>query len=440
MTASYDKLLEALKGRLPDNSVDALGRTVTFIRRLREIRACMFVWSVVMSRFGHGRPAFEQARQWYERLAGRSFWPRPFQVRFKSAGALALFKSAFEQAVAPWRTRAHARGIRHVLAKHVADIVVVDGSVIRVDDSLRSVFKGTGKKGRSAGAAMLKIILSISAFGGVPLAAQLAAGAEYDSNFFPKLDLFAPKTLFLFDKGFFVHSRLRAIHHAGHHFLCAMKRSGNPLVIAAVTAPRRVRDALDRQPRGIPLRELLPKTATITSNWDLDVIVDGLRCRLVIVPARDRKQRPYYTTLERATFLPRAIAETYRLRWQIELVFKELKQHLNLTSVPTKDPFAAQVLVWASLIALVISRLVTAWLWPANDRVGLAASRRPALTSRAIRGAALLFAEVLRPPSRFTEYAVAILGGALLQEVRATRTTLRADTFRRLEQFLALAA
>lgn len=440
MPASYDKLIGALKSRLPDASVDALGRTVAFIRRLREIRASMFVWSVVMSRFGHGRPAFEQARQWYERLTGRSIWRRPFQIRFKSAGAVRLFERAFEQAVAPWRSRAGARGIRHALAKHVADIVVVDGSLIRVDDALRSVFKGTGKKGRTAGGAMLKVILSISAFGGLPVAAQLAAGAQYDSNFFPRLDLFAQGTLFLFDKGFFVHSRLKAIHDAGHHFLCAMKRSGNPLVVGAASAPQRVRAALKRQPQGVRLRELLPKTASITSNWDLDVVVDGLPCRLVIVPARDRKQRPYYTTLDRATFPPRAIAETYRLRWQVELVFKELKQHLNLAVIPTKDRFAAQVLVWASLIALVISRIVTAWLWPANDRVGLASNRRPAVTSRALRGLAVLLAEVFRPTSRFRKHGVALLGDAVLQQVESTRTTSRADTFGRLEKFLAEAA
>jgi len=47
-----------------------------------------------------------------------------------------------------------------------------------------------------------------------------------------------------------------------------------------------------------------------------------------------------------------AIPELYRLRWQIELVNNELKQHLALESVPTKDPNAAQVFGWASLLAL----------------------------------------------------------------------------------------
>lgn len=436
MSVSYDKLAAVLKGRLPDAHLDAVGRAVAFIVRLRAIRASAFVWSVVMSRFAPGRPGFEQARQWYCRMTGSSIQRRPFQMRFKSAAALRLIERAFEDLVASWRNRAAARGIRHPLAKHVADVVIVDGSEIRLADSLRTAFRGVGQGGK----AMLKVILTISAFGSIPLAAQLEAGAAHDNNFFPRLELFARGTLFLFDKGFFAHARLRAIQAAGHHFLCAMKRSSNPIVVRAIAAPRRVRARLDAHPNGIRLRELLPKHARVTSRWDLDVKVDGILCRLVIVPGRDRKQRPYYTTLSRGVFGPLAIAEAYRLRWQIELVFKELKQHLNLEAVPTGDRFAAQVLIWASLIALVISRSITACLWPSAKLVGLASERRPAMTSRALRSyAAILLRIVASGPSR-VRWALRALAEGIDAEVRATRVRTRADSFSRLAAHMHAAA
>src|SRR5512142_1908069 len=96
MHVRYDKLVPTLKAVLADDALDLLGRAVAFIRRLREIRACLFVWSVVLSRFGSGRPGFEQARQWYRRLGGSELWPRPFQIRFKSPNAVKLFEQAFE--------------------------------------------------------------------------------------------------------------------------------------------------------------------------------------------------------------------------------------------------------------------------------------------------------------------------------------------------------
>ena len=93
MKVDYDALEPALKRLLPSEKIDNMGRAMAFIRRLRAINASAFVWSMVLSRFGHGVPGFEQARQWYRRLTGTWIWPRPFQVRFKSAAAVRLLDS-----------------------------------------------------------------------------------------------------------------------------------------------------------------------------------------------------------------------------------------------------------------------------------------------------------------------------------------------------------
>ena len=76
MSVRYDKLVTVLKGRLPDERLDTLGRAVAFIVRLRAVRASAFLRSVVMSRFEAGRPGFEQARQLFVRLSGSSIWRR----------------------------------------------------------------------------------------------------------------------------------------------------------------------------------------------------------------------------------------------------------------------------------------------------------------------------------------------------------------------------
>lgn len=440
MSVPYDKLVPALKALLPDERLNLLGRAVAFIRRLREIQASVFVWSVVLSRFGSGRPAFEQARQWYQRLAGARFWPRPFQMRFKSGAAVRLFEHTFENAVRRWRVPTQ---VRHALARRFPDVAVIDSTVVQVADELRKVFKGT-----RAAVASLKVLLTISVFGLLPLDARVVPGNQHDMKLFPNLDVFHAGSLLLFDKGFVAYERLASIARASLHFLCPMRLNGNATIVRIRCAPKHVHRALRASPDGVRLRDVLATGKRIGKLWDVDAVmtsgnVAGRRsiqttCRLVILPGPDRAQRPYLTSLAPADWSPRALAELYRLRWQVELVFKELKQHLNLESLNSKDRHAVQVFAWASLIALALSRTVTVWLCPVVKLVGLASLFRPSLVSRALRGTIRLLGRALTAPRPDARRYLAIFADEVLLEVR-TRDAGRDDSFSRLAPLLAAA-
>ena len=48
----------------------------------------------------------------------------------------------------------------------------------------------------------------------------------------------------------------------------------------------------------------------------------------------------------------------YRLRWQVELFFKELKSFCSLKKLHTSDPNIVQTLVWSSLLTLLLKRFI----------------------------------------------------------------------------------
>jgi hypothetical protein len=188
------------------------------------------------------------------------------------------------------------------------------------------------------------------------------------------------------------------------------------------------------------LRTLLPRAKKIGRNWDLDVVVwpktmarsrQSVRVRLVIVPGPDGEQRPYLTNLAADRWSPGFLREAYRLRWQVELVFKELKQDLSLRAVPSKDPHAVQVFAWASLIALALSRAVATWLQPLATLVGLAAGIRPALFTRALRGAIRFLAEALLASAAQVSTFLRLLAEDVLREARIGERE-REDSFARL--------
>jgi len=432
MSGDYGELLAAFKRRLPEERLEALGRKTSFIRRLRRVTPSLFVWAVVFSRFGSGRPAFERARHWFARLSGIELFPRPFQMRFKSAAAVKLMEAAFEQAVAPWRRRPR---LRHVLGKHFPDVVAWDTTAIQLDDTLRKHFKGLRTT-----ASQLKVLLGLSLFGLVPLSARLVAGNHSDHKLELPIELLQKGTLVLFDKGFVAYDRLRRLDAARMKYLCPMRIHAHAWITQVHAGPSRVRKALKNSPSGVALRDLLPKDKRIRKTWDVEVTVrptahhverTPVSMRLVIVPGRKGEQRPYLTNLD-TRWRPEALRELYRLRWQIELVFKELKQDLNLETVPTKDPHAAQVFIWASLIALTISRSVACALGPIFKKPGFAAPVRPAVVTRELRAAVPLIARALLARSRRT---VGELEAAVVEFLQAALRprSKRRDSFATLE-------
>lgn len=440
MRSSYDELIPALKKLLPATTLGSVARAISFIRRLRRVRASVFVWAVVMSRFGHSRPGFEQARQWYRRLSGKTLAPRPFHLRFKSETAVTLFEKAFAQAVQPWLDS--PRKPSHPLARRFPDVVAWDSTPIQVADALRPFYKGTRHM-----KAALKVVLAVSVYGLLPLYALMVPCNTQDMSLFPPWTIFRRGTLFLFDKGFASYKRIHELVGVGHHFLCPMRLDGNPIVLRVHNAPSRVHKAVRNKARGVPLRQLLAKNKRIRHSWDLEVRLipwgqvlasaehRWIYARLVIVPGPGGKQRPYLTSLSASQWSPKALRELYRLRWQVELVFKELKQHLNLDTMPSKDPYAVKVFAWASLIALALSRVVSTVVCPDIAAVGLERPLRLDLITRILRASARLLGHALVAPLTEALRLVEILfdeirAGARPQNVR------RDDTFGRLRSLL----
>ena len=50
------------------------------------------------------------------------------------------------------------------------------------------------------------------------------------------------------------------------------------------------------------------------------------------------------------------LAQLYACRWQVEIVFKELKSHYRLDELPTRKATVVEALLLASIITLLVSR------------------------------------------------------------------------------------
>ena len=80
-----------------------------------------------------------------------------------------------------------------------------------------------------------------------------------------------------------------------------------------------------------------------------------------------------YVTNAPATHLEvRHVAAIYAARWEIELLFRELKKHYRLDQTRSRNRHMAEALIYASVLTLLLARRLRAWLL----------AHRPALAER----------------------------------------------------------
>ena len=68
----------------------------------------------------------------------------------------------------------------------------------------------------------------------------------------------------------------------------------------------------------------------------------------------------YITNLPVEKLAAEDIRATYALRWQIELLFKELKRYYRIDHMPSSKRHVVEILLYAAILTLIVSRRLLA--------------------------------------------------------------------------------
>ncbi len=221
----------------------------------------------------------------------------------------------------------------------VTGILLIDSSIIKLSDEAQRRFPGTRSK------AGIKWHACFDLFTGRLKWFKLTASKVHDRKCFPDYALVKSK-LIIFDLGYFDYRLLFELMEAGAFFLCRLK-SNSVLTIQSVTSglsPNCVGQSLLsscnlNRYRGKILEALIEKETGKNS----------LNCRAIGFWNSDEKRYHWYlTNLSIAAVI---IYSLYRLRWQIELIFKSCKNSLNADAIPSADRNIIESLLLASIAA-----------------------------------------------------------------------------------------
>ena len=172
--------------------------------------------------------------------------------------------------------------------------------------------------------------------------------------------------MLLFDLGYFKYQLFSRIRRNGGHFVSRLKDSAHPTIVRVLRTHRgQVRDLAGRRLREILpgfQREVLDVAGAVTFRRRVDrgrTTPATERFRLVGV--RDSETGTYHcdlTDLSPEPLSAEDVAQLYRARWSIELLFKERKRLYPLDVITSAAPVVVEALVLTALLTLVVSHRI----------------------------------------------------------------------------------
>ena len=132
--------------------------------------------------------------------------------------------------------------------------------------------------------------------------------------------------LFLADRGYYSGNFILQLDKAGGYYVLRAKGLKRVLILNAVRADGKT--LIKKKGAELStLQKRLPKRQAV----DMDVEIEGKTVRLIALWSLKEKRHTYLiTNLKRDEFSILEISNIYRMRWQVELLFKECKSHNSL--------------------------------------------------------------------------------------------------------------
>lgn len=242
------------------------------------------------------------------------------------------------------------------------DILIHDNTIIRLHEKLAKIWPATRSRKAAAG---VKICTLISAIANSPKSVALYAENTNDLKTL-RIGPWVKSRILLIDLGFYKYQLFTRIKENGGYFLSRLKSNSNPLILEV----NRIHRGRSIDVKGKQLQEILINLKRKVLDVEVEVTFkrrayngkksdDVERFRLVAVYNQDEeKYHTYITNISSDVLEAEEVARLYGARWEIEILFKELKSKYALDVVPTSNPRVIEAFIWIAILTLIASRKI----------------------------------------------------------------------------------
>lgn len=330
-----------------------------FIRRERKIDPVIMFWVVVLGFGVNFLRTIRGLKRSYETVSGVNLSISSFCTRFTPEMEAFLHRCvirAFE-----YQAREPCVKLGDKL-KGFKDLLIQDSTIIRLHASLSHLWPAARSKQAAAG---LKLSCIVSAVADGVKTVRLFSERTAEVKTL-RLGPWLRDRVLLTDLGFFDFNSFDKIERYGGFFVSRLKGNANPLIIGVNRDCRG--NSVDVI--GKKLRDVLPLLKRQMLDVEVEVEVRRRKYkgkttrisrtfRMVLVLNEETKQyHSYLTNIPASVLNGEDIASLYGARWEIELVFKELKDVYHLDQIQSANPNVVKCLIWVSILTFICSRQI----------------------------------------------------------------------------------
>ncbi|MDW7776341.1 MAG: IS4 family transposase [Methanosarcinales archaeon] len=242
------------------------------------------------------------------------------------------------------------------------DILIQDSTIVRLHESLSKIWPATRTRKTAAG---VKVGLLVSAVSDGPKRVVLCAENTNELKTL-RIGPWVKDRILLIDLGFYKHQLFVRIKENGGHFVSRIKKNADPLIVS-INRPCRGQsiDVVGKR-----LGDVLPKLRRQVLDVNVEISFkrrsyngkqrnDTEIFRLVAILNEETEEyHIYLTSISPEILDAEDVAKLYGARWDIELIFKELKSRYALDVVNTTNPVIVEVYIWIAILTLLVSRRI----------------------------------------------------------------------------------
>jgi len=352
-TTDVESMAKRLIKTIGEVEIERIARDCGLLRRKRDITP-MALLTACLSTLGSADAHWlADIVRTFNRFSDKPVQYKPFHNQMAKAEFPRFLQLVVQQAITNLAMPILASMPGDKLAQF-RDILLHDGCSFGLKDALAKQWPGRFTKVTPAA---VELHVTMSALTDQLLKITLAPDKEAERAFAPNASD-VTGCLLLEDRGYEHRQFFLDVQAAEGFYIIRGKSNIRPTIRKAYNrSGRRLRHLEGKR---LQWKILPQETVDIDITWgNGKSLYQGRVVAIYKRGKRNKKTFTYlHTNLDRRTFRIDDVGTLYRLRWQIELLFKEWKSHANLHRFDTAKSAIAEGLIWASILAATLKRFV----------------------------------------------------------------------------------